>query len=163
MGSEAGDIQHDGFLAGAEGLEEFLGDNCRAEDVDLKAGPPFLQILLDKGAFVREVAGVVDEDVGSAKGFEDGGDGRVVGDVGGVSFEGDGGELLGEGVLGLLDAGLVAAQEANAFNTRGGETAGDVLTNTTTGAGDKRTFAGERAAWKGGGERRVRLCMDGSK
>ena len=31
-------------------------------------------------------------------------------------------------------------------NTRGGETAGDVLTNTTTGAGDKRTFAGERAA-----------------
>ena len=84
MRSEAGDIQHDGVLAGAEGLKEFLSDDGGAEDVDLKAGPPFLKVLLDKGAFVGEVAGVVDEDVGSTKGFEDGGDGRGVGDVGGV-------------------------------------------------------------------------------
>ena len=109
MRSEAGDIQHDGFLAGAEGLKEFLGDDGCAQDINFKAGPPVLQILLDKGTFVGEVAGVIDEDVGSAKGFEDGGDGRVVGDVGGVSFEGDGGEFLGEGVLGFLDAGFVAA------------------------------------------------------
>ena len=109
MRSEAGDVQHDGFLAGAEGLKEFLGDDGGAEDVDLKTGPPFFQILLDKGTFVGEVAGVVDEDVGSAKGFKDGSDGRVVGDVSGVGFEGDGGEFLGEGVLGFLDAGFVAA------------------------------------------------------
>ena len=115
VGRHAGDIQHDGFLARAEGLKEFLGDYGGAQDVDLKAGPPVLEILLDKGAFVREVAGVVDEDVRGAKGFEDGGDGRAVGDVGAVGLEGNGGELLAEGVLGLLDAGLVAAQDANAL------------------------------------------------
>ena len=163
VGSHAGDIQHDGFLAGAEGLKEFLGDYGRAEDVDLKAGPPVLKILLDKGAFVREVAGVVDEDVGGAKGFENGSDGRTVGDVSGVGLKDNGGELLAKSVLGLLDAGLVAAQEANALNTRGGETAGDVLTNTTTGARDKHTFAGERAAWKCGGERRVGFAVVGDK
>ena len=84
MRREAGDIQHDGVLPRGEGLKEFLSDDCRAEDVDLKTGPPFLQILLDKGTFVGEVAGVVDEDVGSAEGSEDGGDGRRGGDVGGV-------------------------------------------------------------------------------
>ena len=84
MRSEAGDIQHDGVLAGAEGLKEFLSDDGGAEDVDLKTGPPFLKVLLDKGTFVGEVAGVVDEDVGSAEGVEDGADGRGGGDVGGV-------------------------------------------------------------------------------
>ena len=163
VGSHAGDIQHDGLLAGAEGLKELLADSGRAQDVDLKAGPPALEVLLDKGAVVREVAGVVDEDVGGAKGLEDGGDGRAVGDVGGVGLEGDGRELLGEGVLGLLDAGLAAAQDANALNACGGETSGDVLTDTTTGAGDKRTFASERAAWKRGGDRRVRLLVVGDK
>ena len=148
--SEAGDVQHDAFLTGAEGLKKLLGDNGRAQDVDLKAGEPLLKVLLDKGAFIREVASVIDEDVRGAKGFEDGGDGRVVGDVGGVGFEGDGGELGAEGVLGLLDAGLVAAQDANALNTRGGETSGDMLTNTTTSASDKRTLASERATWKCG-------------
>ena len=109
MGCHAGDIQHDCFLAGLEGLQEFLGDDGCAQDINLKAGPPVLQVLLDKGALVREMAGVVDEDVWGAKGFEDGGDGRVVGDVGGVGFEGDSGKFRGESVLGLPDAGLVAA------------------------------------------------------
>ena len=161
--SEAGDIQHDGFLTGAEGLKKLLGDNGRAQDVDLKAGPPILKVLLDKGAFIREVASVVDEDGGGAKGFEDVGYGRFIGDVGGVGFEGYGGELSTDGVLSLLDAGLVAAQDADALNTRGGETSGDMLTNTTTSASDKCTFASERAAWKCGGQRRVRLVMVGDK
>ena len=163
VGYHAGDIQHDGFLSGVEGLKEFLDDDGCAQNINFKAGPPVLQVLLDKGVFVREVAGVVDEDIWGTNGFENGGDGSVVGDVGGVGFEGDSGKFLGEGVLGFLGAGFVAAQDANARNTRGSETAGDVRTNTTTGAGDKGTFAGERAAWKGGGEGRVRLPMIGDK
>lgn len=161
--SHTGDIEHDSLLPGAKGLKELLADSGRAQDVDLKAGPPALQVLLDKGAVVREMARVVDEDVGGAKGFEDGGNGRTVGDVGGVGLEGDAREFFGEGVLGLLDADLVPTQNADALDARGGKTPGDVLTNTTTGPRDKRTFVSEGAAWKRGGDRRVWFAVVGDK
>ena len=138
-------------------------DCGRAQVVDLKAGPPALKVLLDKGAVVREMTGIVDEDVRGAKGLDDGGNGRTFRDVGGVGLEGHGGELLGEGVLGLFDADLAATQDADALNARGGETPGDVLTDTTTGAGDKRTLASERAAWKRGVDRRVRFAVVSDK
>ena len=163
VSSHAGDVQHDSLLARTEGLQKLLADDGRTQDVDLEAGPPALEILLDEGAVVWEVAGVVDEDVGGAKGLEDGGDGGAIGDVSRVGLEGDSGEFLGEGLLGLLDAGLVAAQDANTLDARGGDASGDVLPDTTTGASNKRALARERAAWKRGGERGVGLLVVGDK
>ena len=163
VGRHAGYIQHNGLLAGAECLEELLADSGRAEDIGLPGGPPALQVLFNKRAVVRELAGVIDEDFGGAKGLEDGGDSRAIGCVGGKSLESHGGELLGEGVLGLFDAFLAATQDANTLDARGRKSSGNMGTDTMTGAGDQHTFASERAAWNRRGERRVRLLVVGDK